>query len=117
MPPEAKVNPLKRIITLYRGSTNLYTVFNIHLKVCGYTSSRNKREEGKKSRQNTDPLVMQILELSGTDMNIIVISKFRKLVTRWRISAKNQDVQKKSFKKKKKKKKAKGNSRSEKQNN
>ena len=111
MPPEAKVNPLKRIITLYRGSTNLYTVFNIHLKVCGYTSSRNKREEGKKSRQNTDPLVMQILELSGTDMNIIVISKFRKLVTRWRISAKNQDVQKK------KKKKAKGNSRSEKQNN
>ena len=52
---------------------------------------------------------MQILELSGTDMNIIVISKFRKLVTRWRISAKNQDVQKK--------KKAKGNSRSEKHNN
>jgi len=87
----------------------LYTVFNIHLKVCRYTSSRNKREEKKKSRQNTDPLVMQILELSGTDMNIIVISKFRKLVTRWRISAKNQDVQKK--------KKAKGNSRSEKHNN
>ena len=38
---------------------------------------------------------MQILELSDTDMNIIVISKFRKLVTRRSISAKNQDVQKK----------------------
>ena len=41
---------------------------------------------------------MQILELSGTDMNIIVISKFRKLVTRWRISAKNQDLKKKKKK-------------------
>ena len=38
---------------------------------------------------------MQILELSDTDMNIIVISKFIKLVTRRSISAKNQDVQKK----------------------
>lgn len=48
MPPEAKVNPLKRIIMLYRDSAHLHTMFNIHLEVPRHPSKGNKREKKKK---------------------------------------------------------------------
>lgn len=75
MPPEANVEPLERIITLYRGSASLYKMFNIHLKVPRHPNSWNKR----KNRQNNDPLMMQILKLSDKEMTIIVINTFKKI--------------------------------------
>lgn len=75
MPPEANVEPLERIITLYRGSASLYKMFNIHLKVPRHTNNWSKR----KNRQNNDPLMVQILQLSDKEMDIIAMNTFKKI--------------------------------------
>ena len=72
MPPEAKVNPLKRIIMLYRDSAHLHTMFNTHLEVPKHPSKGKKREKKKKKQTKEGPTGGPNPGGLDTDMNVTV---------------------------------------------